>query len=85
MNFNKNNLLHSEKFYFCNEVVFLQDNNSKSDNYTNHFEKMLRVITNNGFVFDVSTSFMKVINFSCGYNDDETKKNFFILNKKYTI
>lgn len=84
MNFNKNNLLHSEKFYFCNEVVFLQDN-SKSDNYTHRFEEILRVITSNQFAYNASTSCMKVINFSCGFNDDKTKKIFFILNKKYTI
>jgi len=85
MNFNKNNLLYSENFYFCNEVVFLQDNNNKSNNYTHRLEEIIRVNTSNQFMFDLSTSFMKVINFLCGYNDDKTKKIFFILNKKYTI
>jgi GR25 family glycosyltransferase involved in LPS biosynthesis len=75
-------ILYSKNIYYCKEPVFIQKNNSESDNYHNIFDKIIRKIYRDDIVNYNCKQLLKIIKLL--FKDDyKTQRNFMRLSKIY--
>jgi hypothetical protein len=83
INFNYNGILYTEKIYYCNKQVFIQNNHISSDNTMNFYDKKLRSVYGNEYVFKVGLNILKLLNKLIPNNDSKIKQIYLIYFKIY--
>jgi hypothetical protein len=79
---NKKSILYSKNIYYCKKSVFVQKNNSESDNYHNIFDKIIRKIYGNDTSIYNVTKIIKNIKLLLK-DDYKTQRVFMNLSKIY--
>jgi GR25 family glycosyltransferase involved in LPS biosynthesis len=75
-------ILYSKNIYYCKEPVFIQKNNSESNNYHNIFDKIIRKIYGNDIAIYTVIQLLKNIKLLLK-DDYKTQRNFMRLSKIY--
>lgn len=76
-------MIYTEKIYYCNKQVFIQNNHISCDNTINFFDNTLRSVYGNEYVFKVGLNFIKLLKKIIPKNDSKIKKIHLILSKLY--
>jgi len=82
INMEQKSILYSKNIYYCKKSVFIQKNNSESDNYHNIFDKIMRKIYGNDISFYTGIHTLKYIKLLFK-NDYKTQRVFMRLSKLY--
>lgn len=82
INMEQKSILYSKNIYYCKKSVFIQKNNSESDNYHNIFDKIMRKIYGNDISFYTAIHTLKYIKLLFK-NDYKTQRVFMHLSKIY--
>ena len=83
INFNDDSMIYTEKIYYCNKQVFIQNNHISSDNTMNFYDKTLRSVYGNEYVFKVGLNILKLLNKLIPNNDSKIKQIYLIYFKIY--
>jgi GR25 family glycosyltransferase involved in LPS biosynthesis len=82
INMNAKSILYSEKFFFCKDPVFIQEE-LQSDNYNNIFEKIIKKKYGNEFMFNIAFNICKTSKLLLK-NDEKNKKMMMLIHNLYT-
>ena len=89
INFNENDILYSKNLYFCKDPVFIQKDYSKSNNYHNIIDEIIKKKYGNNIMFNIFKFGNKftthVKKFVLNNDDTKTKKFGMFLHKIYSL